>query len=301
MVAKLNFFINWLEDMLANEKEGLLPVFHSSSSHDGIETVVFDFDGVLLKEIGIAEQGYAWVINAIKNGIPSNQYHLNFTGNDINFAKHLRPKVKGKNIIEKIQIIRQILNSPSNHPTTEDLIQGWYGFFRTTIQNRFGNQSDDFLIPGAKDLINQAVQHFSVFGLTANEYNHAQWIMKFVGLESNFQEIVGFPANSFPLTSKASLLADLCFRNDIEASKVCFIGDGNSDIYAGRKVGVATIGIANNEMPIALVSESNEKNRIIKKSAINASKLIDAKCDFLATSTFAYSEILKQLKGLDST
>lgn len=297
---------NKLSEMFKNEVEDIIEINKETAfryKSDGCKAIVFDFDGVLLKEIGIAELGYAWAIRALRDGIfdPTN-IELHF--DDIDIAQKYRTVIKGKPMTEKLDILRQRFGNKCINIGNDEIITLWYDFFTYYVQFKYSKNEKEYLLPGALELIKKAYQCGKVFGVTANEQRYALWIMNFVGLREYFKEIVGYPIHTLHNTSKGSLLNDLLFRWGIRPNEACYIGDGSSDIQAGMQAGVLTIGIANNEIPISYISCIEEKERVSIKAFNNAIMLAEAGCDILATSPMAYPSIAaffaQPCKGINS-
>jgi phosphoglycolate phosphatase-like HAD superfamily hydrolase len=286
-----------LNEMLQLGSENIIVINREIVDHfkkKECKAVVFDFDGVLTKEIDIAEKGYAWVIRVVRDGIidPNN---VELQNDDIEIARNFRPTIKGKSMVEKVNILREKFGKASVNLTNSEIIVGWYDFFRFLILSIYGENKNEYILPGAEELLNESHRYFKVFGVTANEQQYATWLMEFVCLKKYFNEIVGYPIHASPGTTKASLLDVLLSRWEIPPEEVCFIGDGVTDIIAGKSVGTLTIGMANNEMPIGEIKNVIDKERVINKALANGKNLIEAGCDILATSTLAYPAILYAL------
>ncbi|MCP4373867.1 MAG: HAD family hydrolase [Deltaproteobacteria bacterium] len=284
-----------LEQMLHTGNEDVIVIndkILSKLKGNGFVAVVFDFDGVLLREIGFAEKGYAWLVRAIRdNNVDSTD--INVMKEDVEFAKRFRHQIKGKSIGEKITIFRNKFGNSSSTIQSELLVKGWYDFFKNYLISSFGRNPEEYCIPGARHLLEASHKQISVYGLTANEHSHAKWLMKFVDLSQYFKEIIGYSSDLLKEESKGSLLADLLNRNRISPDDSCYIGDGSSDVKAGIYAKTFTIGIANNEIPISLVREQFEKTRIIEKAIRNGNELLKTGCDILATSTMALNDIAR--------
>lgn len=293
IVASLNdLFQAGEEDVIVIDNEAA-----QKCKDKGCKAVVFDFDGVLLKEIGLAEKGYAWVVRAVRDGIVD-PGDFAVADDDVKAASDFRPNIKGKSMVEKVAAFRENFGKVVVEVSDEEFIQRWFDALKNIVASRFNGNKDDYCLPGAQELVHEASLRSKVMGVTANEHNHASWLMDFVGLKKYFEEIVGYPIRSLPRTSKASLLADLLFRREINPAEACYIGDAVSDIKAGKRAGTVTIGIANNETAISKIGDEGERQRVIEKSLKNAEKLVDAGCDLLATSSMAYKEIARYFRQL---
>lgn len=279
---------NIANQLFLHDKEEIYFVNKNFAKDYCCNVTIFDFDGVLIKETGIAEIGYAWVISSIRDDfIPVEPKDI--MEEDVKFAKDFRPLIKGKSMVEKVDIFHALFHKKASQEAKYKLIAGWYDFLKIYIRSQFAKNNLELRLPGSEFLLQEAAKSSRLFGLTANEQYHAQWLMDFVKLLRYFEEIVGFPIETE--TSKYHLLMNIISRKKLKSSEVCLIGDGVSDIIMGKKAGVLTIGISNNEMPLSLVQDGTDKERIRIKAIKNAEKLLEAGCDILATSTMAYKQL----------
>jgi phosphoglycolate phosphatase-like HAD superfamily hydrolase len=285
-------YIEELERLFQSEKEDVVVINDKEAGkyrREGFKAVVFDFDGVLLIENDSAEKGYAWLSRSLREG-NFNPKDIGVSKSDVEKARAFRPNIKGKSMAEKVEAFNAEFGKGVIEMPVDKLIRLWFDALKYNVMDQFGNDPNAYRMPGAKVLLETAASKAVVLGVTANEFFHAHFLMDFVGFKDFFSEIVGYPINAFPKTSKASLLADVLFRHGINSDDACYIGDGASDIKAGKKARTFTIGIANATMPITMVSDA-KKEKIIEKSMNNARKLIEADCDILATSVMAYTKI----------
>lgn len=284
-----------LREMLESGSEGIVVVNHKRVNQfidRGCQAVVFDFDGVLIKEIGIVEKGYAWLLRAVRDEIldPEN---IVVDDKDVKLARDFRPNIKGKSILEKVDAFRSEFGKSSTALDINNLIRRWLDAFKFNVIAWFADNPENYRMEGAHELLQTASSKSLVFGVTANEYLHANWLMEFVGFKKYFVEVVGYPTNAFPNTSKGSLLADLLFRREIYSQNACYIGDGTSDIKAGIKAGTLNIGISNATMPVSMINDDIQRKKVINSSLVNGEKLAVAGCDILATSPMAHQDLAK--------
>jgi len=291
----VNKHYDQLKELLSSDKEDVLVINQGRvNKHRNLfKAVVFDFDGVLLRENNLAERGYAWLIRSLRDG-NYDPRNINVSAYDIGMATAFRSTIKGAPMKEKVKVFKVVFGKGDLKIPVEKLVRLWFDALKNNVLSQFANNPNNYRMPGAKELLETTDSKCSIaiYGVTANEFQHAYFLMELVGFKDYFSEIVGFPINSFPHTSKASLLSDLLFRHYIKPMNAVYIGDGTSDIKAGKRAGAFTIGIANASMPVSLIEDPKEKKKIIEKSIKNGMKLIDEGCDLLATSTLAYKKIV---------
>lgn len=270
--------------MGASAAVGLLKSFFETSREDvvvlrrfsPVSTFVFDFDGVIVRECGIVEIGYAWLVRAVRDGITDSS-DLNVSQADIALVKDFRPAIKGKTWLEKVEAFRRDFGGSRPVGCSDlELVDKYVETSRTAVQRRFGAHPRDYLLPGAVDFLEAARKAGRVFGLTANVRNQGAWLMEFVGLSSCFDEIVGFRRDAVSGATKGKLLADLLRRHGIDPSRAAYIGDGVPDMKAAGDAGAVSAGIAN--------------------GVDNGRRLVDAGCNVIATSSRAGGDVIKTLR-----
>ncbi len=236
---------------------------------------VFDFDGVLLAECGVAEVGYAWLVRAFRDG-NWDVRDLDVSDGDRREALALRPGIKGKAPVEKVEILGQRYGSgESLSGPAVDLVRMWFAVLAGEIGRRFGDDPDSYLLPGARELVCAAQEVGPTFGLTANIQEQAEFLMEFVGLRESFDEVVGYPADARAGISKATLLVDLLRAHCASPDESCYIGDGVPDVRAALEAGVLAVGVANDLQ--------------------GGLRLIDAGCHVLCTSSACGRDVVRVL------
>jgi phosphoglycolate phosphatase-like HAD superfamily hydrolase len=226
---------------------------------------VFDFDGVIIKECGVVETGYAWLVRAIREGnLDTSDVNLSRSAEDE--VRKFRPRIKGKTLLEKVEAFRLEFGDSAPLPCgAVDLLWKYVEALRTKIRADFGSDPAQYLLPGAVEFLESARKAGPVFGLTANVQQQGEWLMGFVGLSGVFDKIVGFAIDAESGTSKGTLLADLLRRNNIEPGCAAYIGDGVPDMKAAHAARAVAAGIAND--------------------IENGRKLLDTGCALIATSS----------------
>ena len=271
-------------DVSASAAVGLLKSFFETSREDvvviqgfsPVSTFVFDFDGVIVRECGIVEIGYAWLVRAVRDGIMDSS-DLDVSQADVALVKEFRPTIKGKTWLEKVEAFRRGFGGSRPVACSDlELVDKYVETSRAAVLRRFGAYPRDYLLPGAVDFLEAARKTGRVFGLTANVQDQGAWLMDFVGLSCCFDEIVGFRRDAVSGATKGKLLADLLRRHGIDPSLAVYIGDGVPDMKAADAAGAVAAGIAN--------------------GFDNGRKLIKAGCALLATSSRAGVDVIKKLR-----
>ena len=230
-----------LEWLFETSREGLLLLSDPSYRHH----FVFDFDGVLLKECGVAEVGYAWLVRAFRED-NWRVFDIDINIADQFEAKAFRPNIKGKSPIEKVEILRDHYGTTlASEIHALDAVYMWFEVMAGEIKRRFGSNPTAYLLPGAKNFVSAASRYGHAYGLTANIQNQAEYLMQFVELQSFFQQIIGYPPEARAGTTKATMLQSLLHSQGVEAQSACYIGDGVPDMRAAHEAGVLAIGVAN--------------------------------------------------------
>ncbi|KAH0573725.1 Haloacid dehalogenase-like hydrolase family protein [Spironucleus salmonicida] len=201
--------------------------------------VFFDLDGVLVKECGVAEYGYAYLLNLLADPVfdlsqaPDPKY--------FKIASELRPKIKGRHPIAKVEIIYKLLQISAaqiaRFPPVMS-VELWYAAQRTFIVKNHPVAS--YIVPGAKELIQRMKSaNITLATLTANEAGQAKWLLEYCCVE--FDHIFGYDLERPDLVLKQDLPRQFLRENHFE--RVFVIGDGVPDVLAGNILGVS-IGIA---------------------------------------------------------
>ncbi|MFA8298912.1 MAG: HAD family hydrolase [Hyphomicrobiales bacterium] len=221
-----------------------------------IKHVFFDFDGVILKEYGIHEQAYAWIIKSL---IEEN-FDIKIDPDEalICEAREIRKVIKGKSPDEKLSfLISYYSKGQKAFTTVEKLNKKWMEYLRSNVKKAYGGDASLYLLDGARDLVTNCAEHSKIYGLTANYQDQAEWLMKFVGLNSYFKKIYGYPIKGNKELSKAKILSGVIQKYKLDPEEICFIGDGKPDIISGNKNGVYSVGVANTvENGVVLLGEN---------------------------------------------
>lgn len=224
----------------------------------------FDVDGVLVHECGVAYAGYWLQLEALRTGaIPDNYIKfLEIPGDVKRQIDSLRPHVKGLHFRRKIEKIHACLAEAGESvvdPTVLDpvtLVKAVMEAQRAYIQHHF--PPENYCVPGSEDLLRDLSKKFFICTLTANDFEQTSWILRYVGLDSYFTELLCYRAEAPGLQTKEDLLKDFQVRHpDVDFTQCIVLGDGVPDVRAGAAMGCFTIGICKDPDDFAKLAEAN--------------------------------------------
>ncbi|TNJ29421.1 hypothetical protein GMRT_10285 [Giardia muris] len=202
----------------------------------------FDIDGVLVHECGVASVGYAFQLEAIKGGqIPTDYTPFFSIDSELQVRiRELRAKVKGFHPVRKIKALANLLEVPLQVDPV-DLAARTMDVQRAYIIHRF--TPEEYIIPGARDLVKTLSNRYRLSTLTANTADQARWILQYVGLDTYFTAIIGYEPSDVHMNTKADMLRAFADTTNVDFAGSIVLGDGVPDIRAGKELGCRTVGI----------------------------------------------------------
>ncbi|EFO61958.1 Hypothetical protein GLP15_469 [Giardia lamblia P15] len=224
----------------------------------------FDIDGVLVHECGVAYAGYWLQLEALRTGtIPGNYAKFLEIPSDVKCQiDSLRPRVKGLHFSRKLEKIRaylveageSVVDLTTLNPVI--LVKAVMEVQRAYIQHHF--PPENYRVPNSEDLLRNLSEDFSICTLTANDFEQTSWILRYVGLNSYFAELLCYQADAPGLQTKEDLLKDFQVRHpDIDFTQCIVLGDGMPDIRAGAAMGCFTVGICKDSDDFEKLAEAN--------------------------------------------
>lgn len=160
--------------------------------------VFFDLDGVIIRECGVAEQGYGFVLQFLDD--PEFRTLVDAGDFDkivikqkyIDLAQQLRYKVKGRHPVDKIKIFAEILGKQDSGFDPTYISRSQMAFHRSFISRHW--PPEKYAVPEALELLERVskLPNVVVGSCTANPPSQAQWLMDYVGASRYFNFIAGY-------------------------------------------------------------------------------------------------------------
>lgn len=199
--------------------------------------VFFDLDGVIIRECGIAEQGYGFILQFLDD--PEFDRSLVETGQFdkviikqkyIDLAQKLRYRVKGKHPVDKIKIFVEILGKQNFDFDPTYISRAQLAFHRSFISRNW--PPEKYVVPGALELLQRvsALPNVVVGSCTANTPFQAQWLMDYIGARKYFNFIAGYgDLPNEAISTKADMIRSE-LKNYPGVKRTVMIGDGVPDV-----------------------------------------------------------------------
>ncbi|CAL6058889.1 Haloacid_dehalogenase-like hydrolase family protein [Hexamita inflata] len=247
-----------------------------------MNVIFFDIDGVIVKECGVAEFGYGFLIQLLSEpdfDLTARLEDLCVKPQYLKIAHETRNLVKGKHPVDKIKIFKQYLESSVKSDDAWCVTQ-WYNAQRRYIQKNY--PIEQYIMPGIMSVFSSIQQlrskhQIKVVAATANEQWQATWLLQYAGVYSFFDDVLGYQLESLTdqPRSKVEMLANYLQPIKNIKSKI-MIGDGIPDMKAGRMNDCVCLGIGAEELKTAGADEVFREEDY-EKLAISIQKVVEGK------------------------
>lgn len=246
----------------------------------GDGAVFFDIDGVLLREQGLAEIGYSYLIQSVRENrmdVSQEEYLRTLSSEECHSIQQIRPQLKGYHPVAKIAKLEDLFGKADNIDK-EELTRKQMSLHRKFISTMFSKQ--EYIMPGGLELVCSLVNNYKLYTLTANEVGHTGWLLNYMGVSDKFTGILGFSVQDQHITNKYDMLQEFLSKEGsaLSRSKSFVIGDGIPDVKAAKKVGITAIGVYSNK---------NHRQDLLKAGA-----------DYVFAQSTGYPEIQQLLTSL---
>ncbi|NQS90399.1 HAD hydrolase-like protein, partial [Patescibacteria group bacterium] len=186
----------------------------------GFESVIFDFDGVLVNSNKIKKQACFYIFKGIKGAEKAVQEILDNLGGD-----------------DRYQFIRRVLQKLQCN-SSESEVQKYAKLYGQITEK---GQIEAKEIKGATECLKALRKMgYRLFLHTSTPDQAIKRVAKQRGIDVYFDEIYGSTRGN-----KTEVLQIIIKENNLSPEKILSIGDGNSKFEAAKELGIEFIGLAN--------------------------------------------------------
>jgi len=208
--------------------------------------MVFDLDGVITKEKGYFEKAWALLWRQIIKNEKGDINELN--DDDLRQGADFRKSTKGGLLFNRIS---KLIERSEHFHEEEDI----HKFLEIFVESVRGQQLMDFMEDNFEEYLEKDVRDFLLFLdnleipcyiITANIQEQLEWVTSKLDIEHFFTGLYGYPRDDSHIT-KQDYLNNIIEANSALPRSVVFVGDGASDMVYGKKAGVLTVGVSDND------------------------------------------------------
>jgi len=204
------------------------------------DTVFFDLDGVVVWELDVVNNGYRFLLAAVKTGRTDLQQEEAEQLASQQEADAVRSVVKGLHPLTKVRMLQDLLSPPGAGAPPGEIAAAWYSYMRKYVVRNY--PPDRYIVPGAERLLRRLAMQYHVVVVTACPTPEAEWLLQYIGVREIFSDILAYGPEVEGLGTKTQLLANY-LRIHPTARGAAMVGDGATDMQAAKANGLRGVGV----------------------------------------------------------